>query len=286
MKHALFTLILVLAGASRPVPEGMVAVEGGTFAMGANRPHYEDEGPVHEVTIDAFAIDRYEVTNAQFEAFVKATGYRTDAEKNGSGWVFRKGAKDWGKVVGANWREPEGPGSGIADRSNYPAVQVSWNDAAAYAKWAGKRLPTEAEWEYAARGGRTQQEYPWGDNLKPDGIARTNYWQGSWPEENRLEDGFYYTAPVGSFPANDFGLHEMVGNVWEWCADWYDENYYGNSPTLNPPGPGNGDLRVARGGSWYCGAKHCGAYRNAYRGRSPQDASFNNVGFRCAVSLH
>lgn len=286
MNYTALAFLFFLASCSTPVPENMIVVEGGSFQMGSARPHYEDETPVHDVTVRTFVIDRYEVTNEQFELFVQATGYVTDAEKNGSGWVFRKGGKDWEQIEGATWRQPEGPGSTIEGRTNHPVVQVSWNDASAYAAWAGKRLPTEAEWEYAARGGRNQKEYPWGDELKPSGVARANYWQGTWPEENLLEDGFYYTAPVGSFPANDFGLHEMVGNVWEWCADWYDEEYYKNTPAINPDGPEQGEFRVARGGSWYCGVGHCGAYRNAYRGRSPQNASFNNVGFRCASSLH
>ncbi len=249
--------------------------------MGSASAHYEDESPAHTVEISPFAIDANEVTNAQFQRFVEVTGYLTDAEKHGYGWVFRKGAKDWEQIQGADWHQPEGPDSDIKDRMNHPVVQVSWNDAVAYARWAGKRLPTEAEWEFAARGGKKQLTYPWGEETKPNGKTLANFWQGTWPNENLLEDGFYYTAPVGSFPPNDFGLYDMVGNAWEWTADWYAEDYYKLSPVDNPLGPETGTLKVARGGSWYCGQGHCGAYRNAYRGRSPQDASFNNVGFRC-----
>jgi formylglycine-generating enzyme required for sulfatase activity len=265
--------------------EDMVILEGGTFSMGSMEAVYADESPAHDVTVQQFAMDKYEVTNKQFAQFIAATGYITDAENRHSGWVYRKGAKDWEEIKGADWRHPEGPSSNIEDRMNHPVVQVSWNDASAFAEWAEKRLPTEAEWEYAVRGGRSQLAFPWGNKLEPGGNVFANFWQGTWPEENLLKDKYYYTSPAGSFSANDYGVHDMIGNVWEWCGDWYDEEYYQNSPVVNPGGPDEGTLRVARGGSWFCSQDYCGAYRNAYRGRSPQDASFNNVGFRCAQTL-
>ncbi|GBC81628.1 Serine/threonine-protein kinase pkn1 [bacterium HR10] len=284
-------------------PAGMKFLPGGRFEMGSPqaRAHpaihdhadttgapdpaheiYDDEGPVHEVALSPFFIDLHEVTNAEFARFVQATGYKTDAERKGESWVFRQGARDWALVRGADWRHPLGPDDSIADRMDHPVVHVSWNDAFAYCRWAGKRLPTEAEWEYAARAGHRGQTYPWGDELKPGGKLMANFWQGHWPDRNLLEDGYYYTAPVCSFPPNDFGLCDMVGNVWEWTADWYAEDYYAHSPVVNPQGPSSGEMRVARGGSWFCSPNYCGAYRVAFRGKSPPDASFNNVGFRCA----
>ncbi|MCI0485227.1 MAG: formylglycine-generating enzyme family protein [Blastocatellia bacterium] len=242
----------------------------------------DDERPAHKVTISSFHMDATEVTNAEFARFVEATGYKTDAEKRGSSWVFVKGQSDWEDRKGADWRHPFGPDSTIDDKMNHPVVNVSWNDAAAYAKWADKRLPTEAEWEYAARGGRAGEIYPWGDQLEPEGKPLANFWQGTWPDNNKLTDGHYYTAPVASFAPNGFGVYDMIGNVWEWAADWYDEDYYKHSPAKDPKGPDAGQLRVARGGSWFCSENYCGAYRVGFRGRSPQDASFNNVGFRCA----
>ncbi len=241
-----------------------------------------DERPAHEVTLSPFYLDATEVTNTQFVRFVEATGYQTDAERQGASWVFQKGMADWEFVEGANWRHPFGPGSSIAAWMNHPVVQVSWNDAAAYAKWAGKRLPTEAEWEYAARGKHRSAVYPWGNELNPSGKALANYWQGTWPDRNVLDDGFYYTAPVGHFAANDFGIYDLIGNVWEWTADYYAEDYYHHSPASDPRGPATGEMRSARGGSWFCAANYCGAYRIGFRGKSPQAASFNNLGFRCA----
>jgi len=245
----------------------------------------DDEQPAHRVTLSPFYIDATEVTNAEFARFVEATGYKTDAEKRGSSWIFKEGMQDWEAIGGADWRHPLGPDSTITDKMNHPAVNVSWNDAAAYAKWVGKRLPTEAEWEYAARGGREDNIYPWGDELKPTGKLMANFWQGMWPHDNKLEDGYYYTAPVASFAPNGFGLYDMIGNVWEWTADWYDARYYKRSPAKDPRGPKRGEMKVARGGSWFCSENYCGAYRVGFRGKSPQDSSFNNVGFRCAKDV-
>jgi formylglycine-generating enzyme len=259
---------------------------GGLLRRDANDPGHEvgddDERPVHRVTLRQFYLDATEVTNAEFARFAEATGYRTDAERKGSSWVFKKGETDWAAVDRADWRHPLGPDSTVTDRMNHPVVNVSWNDALAYAKWAAKRLPTEAEWEYAARGGRVGEVFPWGNQLKPEGKVRANFWQGTWPGDNKLEDGYYYTSPVASFQPNGFGLYDLIGNVWEWTADWYSETYYRRSPSKDPPGPKSGEMRVARGGSWFCSEGYCGAYRVGFRGKSPEDASFNNVGFRCA----
>ncbi len=289
--------------------EGQILlIAGGTFLMGTDAPGehahhshvtktsassstvkdpahdvgYDDERPAHRVVISPFYMDSTEVTNTEFASFVEATGYETDAEKRGSSWVYKKGLTDWEDIKGADWRHPLGPDSTIADKMSHPVVNVSWNDATAYARWAGKRLPTEAEWEYSARGGREGEIYPWGNRLSPEGKPLANFWQGAWPANNKLEDGYYYTAPVASFAPNGYGLFDMIGNVWEWTADWYEEDYYKHSPAKDPRGPDSGELRVARGGSWFCSENYCGAYRVGFRGRSPQDASFNNVGFRCA----
>ena len=242
----------------------------------------DDERPAHRVTLSPFDIDQTEVTNSEFARFVQDTGYETDAEKKGISWVFKKGQRDWVAIQGADWRHPLGSESSIVDTMNHPVVNVSWNDASAYANWADKRLPTEGEWEYAARGGREVEIYPWGNELEPGGRVVANFWQGKWPDDNKLEDGYYYTAPVASFSPNGFGLYDMIGNAWEWTADWYREDYYKHSPAIDPKGPRTGETRVARGGSWFCSEGYCGAYRVGFRGKSPQDSSFNNVGFRCA----
>ncbi len=325
-----------------PVPPGMVYIPGATFRMGFDHAH-DDERPVHAVTVRPFLLDRHEVTNRQFAEFVEATGYITQAERDGYAWCFLEGARDFQAIAGAAWRHPEGTGSSIEHRMDHPVVCVSWHDAATYAEWAGKRLPTEAEWEYAARGGcaqqfiadvvpaaPVQQTPPDGspsDASGPAGAASddpdtgrheandpaagekpvngckgaaargrsktasgevrvtANVWQGVWPHTNELTDGFFYTAPAGRFKPNALGVYDMVGNVWEWTADRYDAAYYQSSPAENPTGPPTGQTRVARGGSWFCSPNYCGAYSTHYRGSSPPDHAFNNVGFRCAMDL-
>lgn len=256
----------------------------------------DGEGPVHRVALDPFWIDRCAVSNAEFGAFVAATGYQTDAERFGWSFVFAgllpEGFPEtravvhapwWRQVEGACWRRPEGPASDVAERADHPVVHVSWNDARSYAAWAGKRLPSEAEWEYAARGGLEQRVFPWGDELEPGGEHRMNVWQGRFPDHHTRADGWYGTARVDAYPANGHGLHNVCGNVWEWCTDWYSPSYYAQSPGDNPPGPTVGSQRVIRGGSYLCHASYCRRYRVAARSSSTPDSSTGHQGFRCAA---
>jgi formylglycine-generating enzyme required for sulfatase activity len=251
------------AKAPGPAPAGMVWIPGGWFWMGGK--DIPDAEPVHQVYVDGFWMDKTEVTNEEFARFVKATSYVTVAEKKPDAKefpnvpkedqkpfsiIFKKpGPKDhydlikhegwWHIGYGASWKHPEGPGSTIKGREKHPVVHVSWHDAVAYCKWANKRLPTEAEWEFAARGGLDRKKYPWGDELKPKGKWMANIWQGKFPLENTREDGFEGTAPVGSFPPNGYGLHDMAGNAWEWCSDFYRDDAYTKEPCRNPKGPAN-----------------------------------------------
>lgn len=257
----------------------MVLVKGGRFTMGTN-DGFPYEAPAHEVVVDDFYLDETEVTVAQFEAFVRDTGYVTEAERYKWSGVFDVRTGEWGRSDGATWRQPEGPGSSSAPQE--PVVQVSWNDAVAYANWAGKRLPTEAEFEYAARGGLKGKTYAWGDSLVPGGKYLANFWQGSFPAANVSSDGYLRRAPVGSFPANQFGLRDVIGNVWEWCHDWFAEDYYQHSPMKNPKGPESGAERVVRGGSWMCSENYCTGFRVAARMHSGPDSGLDNTGFRCA----
>ncbi|WP_348638555.1 formylglycine-generating enzyme family protein [Actinomadura madurae] len=265
--------------------DGLIILPGGTFRMGTDAADgFPDdrEGPVREVTVEPFAIDAFAVTNARFAEFVDATGYRTEAEVFGWTYVFakfvpaalRRGAPRpeqapwWLGVRGAYWRAPEGAGSDVEARQDHPVVHVSWNDAVAYCRWAGRRLPTEAEWEYAARGGLDQARYPWGDELTPGGEHRCNIWQGRFPVHNTEEDGYVGTAPVDAFKPNGYGLYNVSGNVWEWCADWF-------TPTH----------RSMRGGSYLCHESYCNRYRVAARSGNTPDSSSGNTGFRTAADV-
>ena len=263
------------------IRDGMIFIKGGKFLMGAN-DEMDYEAPVHEVSVNSFWMDEHEVTVAEFAKFVAATGYKTDAEKFGWSAVFNLKTSEWEKVDGANWLHPDGLDSQAAQ--DEPVCQISWNDANEYAKWAGKRLPTEAEWEYAARGGLANKKYSWGDELRPNGKPAANWWQGSFPQNNTGEDGFIKRAPVGSFPPNGYGLRDITGNVWEWCADWYDDNYYSKKVSDNPKGADTGTERSIRGGSWMCAENFCSNYRVAARSHATPDSGMNNLGFRCVRS--
>jgi formylglycine-generating enzyme len=264
------------------VPDGMVFIRGGSFAMG-EAGAMPFEAPVHTVEIDSFLIDEHEVTVAEFAAFVKATGFQTEAEKFGWSAVFDFESGAWKRVDGADWRHPEGKNSTAEE--DEPVCQISWNDATAYAKWAGKRMPSEAEFEYAARGGLAGKKYAWGDELQPAGKFLANWWQGSFPGKNTVGDGFLSRAPVKSFAPNGYGLYDMTGNVWEWTNDWFDENYYQTSPQKNPKGAAGGTEKSIRGGSFLCAENFCSNYRVAGRSRSTPDSGMNNLGFRCAKDV-
>jgi formylglycine-generating enzyme required for sulfatase activity len=287
-----------MAAAAVPVPavpvpasvhrDGMVLLPGGTFLMGnedAAARRGDGEGPVREVAVAPFRIDACAVTNAAFAGFVAATGHRTEAERFGWSFVFAgfltpaqvhatafpADTPWWRAVEGADWRSPEGPGSDLADRQDHPVVHVGWTDANAYARWAGVRLPSEAEWEYAARGGLEQARYPWGDELAPDGELRCNVWHGDFPVVNTSEDGWIGTAPVDTYAPNAYGLYNTVGNVWEWCADAFEDG----DPRTGP--------RTIRGGSYLCHDSYCNRYRVAARTGTTPDSTSGHVGFRCAA---
>ncbi|MFC5281947.1 formylglycine-generating enzyme family protein [Pedobacter alpinus] len=305
---------------------GMVKIPGGTFTMGGdNEQADKDEYPKHKVTVDGFYMDEHEVTNAQFQKFVDATGYVTTAEKKpdweelkmqlppntpkpddsqlvAASLVFtppnhsvdlNNYSQWWSWVPGASWRHPEGPNSDIKGKENYPVIHISWDDAMAYCKWTGKRLPTEAEWEFAARGGLQEKIYPWGDENIAIGKAKANSWDGAFPNANSEKDGFKDLAPVKQFAPNGYKLYDMAGNVWEWCADWYRNDYYEyvNKPegVKNPQGPADSydpdepytPKKVARGGSFMCNDSYCSGYRVARRMKSSYDSGLSNMGFRC-----
>nr|WP_246079198.1 formylglycine-generating enzyme family protein [Paenibacillus piri] len=279
----------------------MIYLAGGEFLMGTDDREgfpQDGEGPVRAVTVSPFYIDPYTVSNADFREFVMATGYKTEAEAFGWSFVFHlfispetaarvkhvvQGSPWWWNVEGADWAHPEGPDSSIEERLDHPVIHISWNDANAYCRWAGKRLPTEAEWEFAARGGLVQKRYPWGDLLKPGTDHLCNIWQGKFPEKNNSSDGYAGTAPVHSFPPNGFGLYNMSGNVWEWCADWFSPTWHQTAPRFNPKGPGQGQARVMRGGSYLCHKSYCNRYRVAARSSNTPDSSSGNMGFRCVA---
>jgi sulfatase modifying factor 1 len=310
-----------------PAPTGMVWIPGGEFTMGsaAEKPN---ERPAHRVKVDEFWMDEHVVTNEEFEQFVKATAYRTTAERKPEWAELKKqlppgtpkpdesvlvaglmvftpssGPVDlaemqnfWRWTPGASWRHPEGPGSDLKGREKHPVVQVSWDDAAAYAKWAGKRLPTEAEWEFASRGGLEQKRYAWGDEFKPGGKFMANVWDGAFPYKNTAEDDFVRTAPVKSFPPNAYGLYDMAGNVWQWCSDWYRPDTFaqrkGEPVCSNPAGPLKSwspnhpwqEERVTKGGSFLCHVSYCESYRPSARRGTPSDTGMSHIGFRCVKS--
>lgn len=272
-------------------------IPAGSFVMGdssGDRNPGDGETPRHRVSLEAFSIDATSVTNDDFARFAEATGYRTEAEEFGFSAVFHLAlaAEEadllgrppqtpwWVGVRGADWRHPGGTQSSIDGLGDHPVVHVSWNDAQAYCAWAGRRLPTEAEWEYAARGGLEQRKYPWGDEEIDDGGWRANIWQGVFPTSNTLEDGWLTTAPVRTFEPNGYGLWQMVGNVWEWASDWFDPGYYGVSSETSPTGPERGQSRILRGGSYLCHLSYCNRYRNSARSQNTPDSSMGNAGFR------
>lgn len=278
--------------------DGMMQLPGGTFLMGNNLDDAfpdDGEGPVRNVTVKPFWIDKCSVTNARFAAFVDATGYVTESEKFGWSFVFKGhlprkfvaslsdrkvlGLQWWVAVPGACWKRPLGERSSIKDRLNYPVTHVSWRDAHAYCAWAGKRLPTEAEWEYAARGGLSNKRYPWGDDLTPMGKHRCNIWQGKFPDTDTAEDGYAGPCPVEAFTPNGFGLYNCSGNVWEWCSDWWSPAP-GSYPNDNPTGPVTGTTKVMKGGSYLCHRSYCNRYRVAARTANTPDSATTNCGFR------
>jgi len=304
-------------------PPGMTWIPGGEFAMGSDDPRFPDARPVHTVRVGGFYIDTTEVTNAQFATFVEATGYVTVAERTPGAEDFPDVPAErlvagsvvfappdeavplgnhlqwWSYVQGASWRHPEGPRSTIDGRMDHPVVHVAYEDAEAYARWAGKRLPTEAEWEYAARGGLDGQSFTWGDAFRPGGKFMANTFQGHFPEKNTAEDGFADAAPVASFPPNGYGLYDMAGNVWEWCSDWYHPLTYKAyadyaGVTVNPQGPradqsfdpGEPGVakRVHKGGSFLCTDQYCTRYMPGGRGKGEPMTGTNHLGFRCVMT--
>jgi formylglycine-generating enzyme len=300
-----------------PTPDGMVWVPGGTFWMGCDDCEMPDAAPAHLVAVDGFWMDRTPVTTADFAKFVKATGYATIAERKPDpkdfpgvppeklvagcavfspppGLVSLDNPYAWWRYVpGANWKSPEGPGSSTASREDHPAVHIAWDDAVAYAKWAGKRLPTEAEFEFAARGGLNRNRYAWGNELKPGGKWAANIWQGRFPSQNTSEDGYERTAPVTAFAPNGFGLYDVGGNVWQWCSDWYRPDYFAQlaaqGTARNPQGPADSfdpqepgiQKRVQKSGSFLCSDQYCARYLVGSRGKGATDSGSSNVGFRC-----
>uniref|UniRef100_H2MHZ8 Sulfatase modifying factor 1 n=1 Tax=Oryzias latipes TaxID=8090 RepID=H2MHZ8_ORYLA len=261
-------------GEENPVQSQMAWISGGEFLMGTDQPGIaaDGEGPQRPVHVDSFHMDIHEVTNRQFQSFVRATGYITEVAA----------APWWLPVKGANWKHPEGPDSNITDRMDHPVVQVSWNDALAYCSWVNKRLPTEAEWEVACRGGLKDRLYPWGNKLNPKGQHYANLWQGEFPAHNSAEDGYTKTSPVMSFPGNAFGLYDMVGNAWEWTSDWWSVHHT-TDHQHNPTGPPSGTDKVKKGGSYMCHKSYCYRYRCAARSQNTPDSSASNLGFRCAA---
>uniref|UniRef100_A0A7N6BEG7 Formylglycine-generating enzyme n=1 Tax=Anabas testudineus TaxID=64144 RepID=A0A7N6BEG7_ANATE len=284
-------------GQEKKLLSRMVLISGGEFLMGTDNPGIppDGEGPQRLVHVDSFYMDIQEVTNRQFQSFVSSSGYVTEAEKFGDSFVYEgilsetvksqitqavAAAPWWLPVKGANWRHPEGPDSNITERLDHPVLHVSWADAVAYCSWANKRLPTEAEWEYACRAGLKDRLYPWGNKLTPKGQHYANLWQGDFPNHNSGEDGYVKTSPVMSFPANGFGLYDMVGNAWEWTSDWWTVHHT-TDRQHNPKGPLSGTDKVKKGGSYMCHKSYCYRYRCAARSQNTPDSSASNLGFRC-----
>ena len=313
--------VIDTVNAPAPAPEGMVWIPGGEFSMGSEDAEMPDARPFHRVAIDGFWMDQTEVTNEEFAQFVKATGYITVAERTPDAKDFPGAPPEnlvagsvvftppnqkvpldnhfawWRYVPGANWRHPEGPESNLKGKEKHPVVHIAFQDASAYAKWAGKRLPTEAEFEFAARGGLDRKRFAWGDEFKPGGKFQANSFQGHFPDKNTGADGFIGSAPVGSFAPNGFGLSDMAGNVWEWTADWYRADYYKtlaatHQVTRNPQGPADSfdpseprvAKRVHRGGSFLCTDEYCARYMPGGRGKGEPDTGTNHLGFRCVRS--
>ena len=286
--------------------EGMVELDGGEFDMGNEREDAnrgDGEGPVRRVKLGPFLIDRTAVSNRQFARFVRETGYVTESERFGWSFVFHThlptayreslrttravvGLEWWLSVPGASWSRPRGGRSSIDAILDHPVVHVTWNDAAAYCLWAGKRLPTEAEWEYAARGGLAGKRFPWGDELQPGGRHRCNVWQGRFPDLDAGEDGYRGTCEVDAFEPNAWGLYNVCGNVWEWCADWFSADHHAvasQQTRVDPRGPSTGRSRVQKGGSFLCHSSYCNRYRVAARTGNTPDSASANLGFRCAA---
>ncbi len=287
--------------AGAPIRAGMIALDAGTFVMGSDSGESyrgDGEGPQRRVTLDAFSIAACAVTNAEFEAFVADTGYATDAERCGWSYVFQGFVHDkledrikgisaeapwWVAIEGACWSRPEGPGSDIDDRGDHPVTHVSWHDATAYCRWSGTRLPTEAEWEFAARGGLEAATYPWGDALLASGRHRCNIWQGEFPTHDSGGDGYIGTAPVNAYEPNGYGLFNAVGNVWEWCKDWFSPNYHRVTRSADPRYVIPTGRRAMRGGSFLCHRSYCNRYRVAARSSNTPQSTTNHCGFRVAA---
>jgi formylglycine-generating enzyme required for sulfatase activity len=290
---------LPVASAPSPGAPALLNIPGGSFHMGSvgtGAYPADGEGPIHVVELSPHRIAAHAVTNEEFAAFVDATGHVSEAERFGWSFVFAGLLPDdfpptravvqtpwWRQVEGADWRHPEGPHSDVAGRARHPVVHVTWHDAVAFCAWQGTRLPTEAEWEHAARGGRRGLTFPWGDELEPGGEHAMNVFQGTFPAGDTAADGYAGTAPVDAYEANGFGAYNMTGNVWEWCHDWFSPTYYRHSDRRDPHGPAAGTNRVMRGGSYLCHESYCRRYRVAARSSNTPDSSAGNIGFRVAA---
>jgi sulfatase modifying factor 1 len=290
------TALAQSAAQSAGLTNEMIRLDGGAFLMGTENKNgfpADGEGPIREVNLNPFWIDPYAVTNKAFAEFIADTGYKTESEIFGWSFVFHlflpkdypptravPGSTWWRQVFGADWCHPEGAQSNIDARDNHPVVHISWNDAVRFANWAGKRLPTEAEWEYAARGGLKQKKYPFGDSLLPNGKHQINIWQGKFPEKNTGKDGFVGSCPVDHFRPNGYGLYNMSGNVWEWCSDWFHPTFHVLGPRNNPAGPPAGQAKVMKGGSYLCHKSYCNRYRVGARTHNTPDSATGHMGFR------